>query len=301
MRLPRLIFFALCSLCLAACSSRAMLLYVSDPYWKSIGGSQRMERALSAAAETHRLRLRLVVTAAFDPVSERLPKELALTGAGVAVIGPLFSQEAAGIVSSYPSISFILMGGPTESSADENVISLRFDRRDAFHTMGFAVGISLSREPHSGAKAGVLLLSSAVGEDPEVSAFSLGLAESAAGQTPVIRALADPVDRAAIQKAVQEMRAQGVVYFLPKLGELNPSCLEALKSAGGCAVTEEWQNSGAFAQQVFLSAEDDISGGIAACLAQIGKDTKVVYGPVRIFCGRARPVPSEVAAAVSCP
>jgi hypothetical protein len=89
------------------------------------------------------------------------------------------------------------------------------------------------------------------------------------------------------------MHTEGVEVFLLGMGNLDAWCLEVLQTTGGCAVVADWAASAAFPEQVFLSIEEDIRGGILRALTLAGPGTKAVSGPVHIVNGRARPVSEE--------
>ena len=108
-----------------------------------------------------------------------------------------------------------------------------------------------------------------------------------------MRIVADPAEKAAVTTAVAQMHKEGVEVFLLGMGSLDAWCLEDLQTTGGCAVVADWATSGAFPEQVFLSIEEDIQGGILRALAVAGPGAKAVSGPVRIVNGKARPVPEE--------
>jgi len=85
-----------------------------------------------------------------------------------------------------------------------------------------------------------------------------------------------------------------VEILLLGTGLFDSWCLEVMAGAGGCAVVADWQTSGAFPRQVFLSIEEDIPGGIGRALALAPGSAAPVSGPVRIVSGAARPIPAEV-------
>jgi hypothetical protein len=128
--------------------------------------------------------------------------------------------------------------------------------------------------------------------DAEVQAFLDGAGPESA--RAVFRFIDEPVDAAKVRKAVEEMRRERVEIFLPRLGGYDVSCLESLVDAGGCAVTADWEVSGAFSRQVFLSVEERTIDGIARGLAKRGKGGGTVQGTVVLACGNARAVSREI-------
>jgi basic membrane lipoprotein Med (substrate-binding protein (PBP1-ABC) superfamily) len=291
------------SIALGSCSERGLLVFMADPYVQSLGGGSSLKSGLSAVAGKYDMHLDLLVSGIMEPVDDVLSRRLSRTRAAAVVVGPLFSIEAAQLAGKFPQVRFILMGGPSSSETNGNVLRLLFDRREAFQTMGYASALSLKEEtvgagsspsgqaPAGG--AGVLLPRSRIAADEEVDAFSRGFKQAAGASRLIVQDLNEPIDGETVRKAVRDMRAQGVEIFLPVLGESNEACLEAVRNSGGCVVTADWEGTGAFANQVFLSVEEDVAAGIDASLAA-ASDTGIVYGPVRVVSGRARSVPPEL-------
>jgi basic membrane lipoprotein Med (substrate-binding protein (PBP1-ABC) superfamily) len=277
-----------------ACSSKELLVYASEPYWESVDGDGALRGALFSVARNHGLRLRVVLGAMMDGVPNILSRELSRSNARVVVVDPLSSAQAAGLAQRFPSILFILMGEEGGGSS-ANVERLLFDRGPAFRMAGYASGLTLGD-----AKAGVILGGSRTAVTQDVSSFASGLADAGLGDRLIVRDLGGTVDPAAVQRVVNEMRAGGVDIFLPKLGEQNRSCLDALRASGGCAVTEDWRSSGAYEAQVFLSVEEDVAAGVDECLNEAGQVGRTVYGPVRLACGKAREVPLKLRDKISC-
>jgi basic membrane lipoprotein Med (substrate-binding protein (PBP1-ABC) superfamily) len=264
--------------------------------WAALGDEQVVRAQLASVAARHSLRLHLVLTGFTEPGRDRLERELSRAGTAAAVIGPFFSGEAISLAAAHPAVTFCLLGPDTDATSPPNVGRLLFDRTEALATAGYAAAISL-RAGGKG-KAGILLSGRHTpGGDEEVGAFLRGLADAGA-QPPLVRELAEPVDRTAAVRAVAEMARDGVAIFFPRLGWQNLACLEALKNTGGCAVTEDWQASGVFAGQVFLSVEDDIIGGVDASLS--AGSSREIRGGVRIVCGKARPVPPGMGDRIQC-
>ncbi len=321
------------ALFLGACSQRELLVYAAEPYWESANADGLLGGALSSVARARGLRLRLVNGGINDSVNEVLSRELSRARAAAAqmprstpsapearttinplrrtplgrgstppegrttavvVADPLSSAEAADLAPRFPSVLFILMG---DAGGDprENIIRLLFDREPAFRTAGHAAGLALG-----GAKAGVILGGLRNAASADVAAFTSGLKDAGHADRLVIRDLGGAVDAAAVQRAVNEMRAGGVEIFLPKLGEQNQACLDAVRASGGCVVTEDWRATKAFEEQVFLSVEEDVAGGIDACLSAATQRPQTVYGPVRLACGKARDVPPELRDKITC-
>jgi basic membrane lipoprotein Med (substrate-binding protein (PBP1-ABC) superfamily) len=279
----------------ASCSRGSLVFLVAEPYWQSIGESEgAADRALLDAAHAHGLGLARVVIGVTENTADRLARALSRIHSSTVVVAPPLSFDALALAAGHPSVRFILIDAPESPSESPNVMRLLFDREEAFHTMGLAVGMKLKGGASpGGTRAAVLLPRSASSASSEITAFMKGAKEGSGGEEPAVVTLDDPLDNAKVQKSVQDLRAKGVEFFFPRLGEYNSACLDALKAAGGFMVTEDWQGSGAHPEIIFLSVEEDIAGGIDKCLSA-SPDLRMVYGPVRVVCGKALPVPKEL-------
>jgi hypothetical protein len=301
-------FFLLIFMILGGCAPRGVLVFLSEPFGISRGEGSALERELSRSVSAHGFQLRLVVSPVSESVKDRLDAELSQPWIKAAVIDPLFSLEAESLAAGYPDVSFVLLGESNSRELSINVRRLIFDRRVSFQTAGYASVVLLRTQDPNGAdydaqeggsRIAILLPHSRAMGDSAVSAFIKGCLE-AGGSSPTVMELNEPLDKSAVAKGVEDLRKQGIQIILPRLGELNGACLAALKASGGIAVTEDWEGTGAYADQVFLSVEEDIIGGIAACLAPSEDPRSTVIGPVRVVCGRARPVPQGLEGRITC-
>ncbi len=276
----------------SGCSGRGVLVFLSEPYSVSLGAKGSFQRDLSAAVSARGYRLTLVAAPSAEQPENRLAEELGRGRTAVAVIDPLFSREAGRLAPGYPGVAFVLTGGEEGTDASGNVKRLVFDRSAAFQTAGYASVMSLKAKSggESAPGIGILLPHSRAVGDAAASAFIKGCLE-AGGAAPLVKELEDPLDKAAVTRAVEELRKQNVEIVLPRLGELNAACLAALRTSGGSAVTEDWKGTGAFADQVFLSIEEDVIGGIAACLDPSAAGASSIPGPVEVVWGSARSIP----------
>lgn len=277
------------------------------PFWDSIDGNAGLALTLAGASAVRGYVPRVLLTGPQNSPLDRLAREVATGRYRTAVIGPLLSCEWKGYAPRFPRTRFILIGGEREGEMPSNVVVLRYDRVNAYRAAGYAAGLSVLGEAARGKAAGglaaggeagglgprigVLLSSSPELTAEETEAFSAGAAEALSGARPVVRVVAEPAEKPALTTAVAEMHKEGVEIFLLGMGTLNAWCLEVLQTTGGCAVVADWAASAAFPEQVFLSIEEDIRGGILRALAVDGPGINAVSGPVRIVNGKARPVP----------
>ena len=284
---------------LSGCWNGRVLFVFERPFWDSIGGNTGLTLALSGASTVRGYVPRVLVTGAQESPVERLTREVITGRYRTVVVGPLLSFESKGYATRFPRTKFILIGGERGEDLPPNVVLLHFDRANAYRAAGFAAGLSVRGEAGGGdvgglgPRIGVLLSSSPELTPQETEAFSAGVAEALRGSPPVVRVVAEPAEKAAVRTAMAQMHEEGVEVFLLGMGNLDAWCLEALQTIGGCAVVADWAASAAFPEQVFLSIEEDIRGGVLRALAVVGPGIKTVSGPVHIVNGKARPVPEE--------
>ena len=308
----RLTTFSLCLACilpLSGCWNGGILFAFERPFWDSIGGNAGLTLALSGECAVRGYLPRVLVTGPQESPVERLGREVATGRYRTVVVGPLLSFEWKGYAPRYPRTRFVLIGGDRGEDLPPNVVLLRYDRANAYRAAGFAAGLSVRGKAAGGKAAGgkaaggdagglgprigVLLSSSPELTAEETEAFSAGAAEALSGARPVVRVVAEPAEKPAVTTAVTQMHKEGVEVFLFGMGNLDAWCLEVLQTTGGCAVVADWAASAAFPEQVFLSIEEDIRGGILRVLAVAGPGMSAVSGPVRIVNGKARPLPEE--------
>lgn len=288
--LPLVFVFAL-----ASCSGPRLLVYFSEPYWSAVASPQFSEE-MSAVARRHNLEMRVANPQITEGVEADLNGELAKGNVRVVVVDPFLSPNVGDVAAGHDSILFILLGQTAQPA--RNVAVLQFDRLDAFRVEGEAVA-ALLRDESTGSvtaaaplKVAVLVPAPATPTDPAVAAFTAGLSESDKKDKPFVKEIQRPVDRATVVAATQDLRSRGYEVLFPRLGELNGACLETLAASGGFVVTEDWQASRAYPAQVLMSVEEDIAGGVDACLTAGQKQGQVVSGPVRVVAGGARKIPA---------
>jgi hypothetical protein len=213
---------------------------------------------------------------------DRLLREAGTPRRGVVVVGPLLSYEWRSFVSRIPSTRFILIGEIAADDLPRNATVLRFDRVPSFHDAGRR---SAEAARAAGGRVGIIVSASSELDDAETSAFTQGVNDVAGGDPPPLRTLPAAPDKAAVQAAIQDLRAQGIDVFLVGLGSLDPWALEVLKTSGGKAVLAGWRASGAFGSQVLLAVEQDVPGGIARALSASSRGQASVEGPVILVTG----------------
>ncbi|MCX7039195.1 MAG: hypothetical protein NT005_08690 [Spirochaetes bacterium] len=280
-------------LALSGCWRGRLLVCGEDPFWASLGEPTRVKAELAIRSILRGYLPTFLSVGVQENPRERLVATLGSGRFRAAVVGPLLSLEAAGFVDGFPRVQFVMVGGRPTETGGSKLTRVVFDRTEAYRTAGDCVRLSLAGGPPGG-RVGVLAAGAGAtaASDQEVRAFLEGAGPESA--RAVVRGIEGPVDASKVRKAVEEMRREGVEIFLPRLGGYDVSCLEALGDLGGCAVTADWEVSGAFAQQVLLSVEERTIDGIARGLEKSGEGGGTVDGTVVLACGEARAVSREI-------
>jgi len=303
----------LCSLLLlGGCWNGRVLLFFEQPYWTSLGDDRPLRIRLERQALRDGYYPSLVIPAETEDPLTGLARDLSRRDFPAAIVSPLVSLTAVDLARRFPGTIFLLLGGARRDDLPPNCIQILFDRSSAFRTAGFAAGQAVREEdPNAGAEAlvakvAVLELSS-LAADGEAGAFQAGVAEALDGAQPAARTVTEPVDRSAVQNTLQQMRRDGAEIFLLHLGALDAYGLQVLQDAGGSAVVADWESSQTNPRAVFLSVEEDVPDAIAAALRTLKRPadgrsvagptntgvsaSRVLFGPVHLAVGKARPVP----------
>ncbi len=294
-----------CAVLTSGCWNGRVLFAMEESYWAAEGGGALLHRSLFRASFAHGYFPGfLLIRTQEDPVAS-LRRELTIHHYRAAVVGPLLSLDPQVFTAVPPSTRLLLVDGASAAAPPGNMVRLVFDRREAFRIAGSAAGLAIRHQAGGtltnalASRIGVLLSIHPSGTEEELSAFMAGVAQALDGGQPSIRSLSDPVDRNAVQSAIEQMRRDGVEIFLLFMGAPDSWALDTLRNAGGSAIVSDWAPSRAFPAQVFLSVDTDLAGGVARFLAQAHTGEGIVSGPVRIVAGKALPIPSEVAAQVA--
>jgi len=285
----------------SGCWNGRVLIAMEQPYWHAKGGNAALRWPLVRASLAHGyLPSFLIFGAQTDPATG-LARALKARHYRAVVVGPLLSVDQGVLLPQ--STRFLLVGG-SNAIQGNNAIRLVFNRTASFRTAGYAAGLSISAEAGGtvtttlASRIGVLVSAHPSGTSEELVAFFAGVAQALEGGQPSVRTLSEPVDRNAVKAAIDQMRRDGVEIFLLLSGAPDSWALEDLKSSDGCAVVSNWALSRAFAQQVFLSIETDLVGGVAGFLSGQVSAAGIVNGPVFLIAGAARSIPAAVASQI---
>jgi hypothetical protein len=259
---------------LASCGRLVVL--ADDPWWGAVAaGSTAPARQVAKAVLAKGYWPTFLAVAEREDASERLEAVLGAGRIAVVVIGPPLSTDAAALAARHPGVTFILLGGLPGDDGFANTVQLAFDRTTAFREAG-----------RLAAAAGPTAVLSTQGRpDAETAAFVAGVGDVEGAPRPLERVLPDRPDTAVLETAVSVLRAQGVSVFLYRPTGSRAAFLDVLAAAGGSGVVEDWAVSRPRPGQVLASIEDDIAGGIAACLSRGAP--AIVSGSVRVVRGEA--------------
>jgi hypothetical protein len=293
---------AACVSLLSGCWNGRLLIAVEEPFWTAEGGDALLRWPLVRTSLVHGYFPRFLLIHAQEDAGARLARALQARRYRAAVIGPLLSLQQH---ASFSPSTKVLVVEDQAVPLQDSVARLEFDRTSAFRIAGLAAGLSVGQEAGGtitnalASRIGILVSAHPPGTSNELTAFTQGVAQALDGGQPSVRSLSDPVDRNAMKAAIDQMRRDGVEIFLLFTGASDSWALEDLKDSGGSAVVSDWEASGAFPRQVFLSIETDLVGGVALFLAGRENPQGIVNGPVRIVAAQARPIPPQVAAQVA--
>ena len=292
-RLRALFAAALGAALLTSCWNGRILFSFEQPFWSSIGGESRLGASLALEAAAHGYMPRIDIEPVGPDAVGALSGKIAPGGYGAAIVGPLLSFEWGGFVTKFPGTRFVLIDAPVPlRDAPPNAVFLTFDRTGAFRAAGRAAGTEVRARfgavdaSRLGPRIAVVTSADSDISSDEVDAFTRGVADTLDGGRPEVRFLASPVDTGAVTAAVSLLRRAGAEILLLGLGEHDPAGLQALRDAGGSAVLGDWLVSGAFGEQVLLSVEEDVPGGIALALEGLRKGVTRVQGPVKLVNGK---------------
>ncbi len=268
------IALAAAAMVLASCGRLVVL--ADDPWWGAVtAGSNQSARQVARAVLSKGYWPTFLAVGEREDASQRLETALVDGRIAVAVVGPPLASDAIALAARHPGVTFVLLGGPPGDDGVANTVQLEFDRTAAFREAG-----------RLAAAAGpTAVLASPGRPDAETAAFVAGVGDVDGAPRPLERTLTDRPDTGALETAVSGLRAQGVSVFLYRPTGSRAAFLDVLAAAGGSAVVEDWAVSRPRPGQVLVSIEDDIPGGIAACLARGAP--AVVSGPVRVLSGEA--------------
>ena len=275
---------------LASCRAAPSLLLLLDPYYAELLGTKgRSAGALERSLRGTFLVRTEVLDLKANPAAEAEGLVRALRP-GLAFISPLLPFDAEALAARFPEVRFLKEQERPPSVP--NLTRLSFQREQAFRNAGTLVARVLTRpslRPVLGSstaaqpKAGLLLAGPTPMAEREVAAFRLAFEAEAGPGLLVERSLASLADTAQARRALQEMREEGAAVFLLKTYGLTVFCLETLRAEGGLAVLEEGAGAAAFAPQVLMWFEEDLTGALRS-LASAGKAPEL-EGRVRLVAG----------------
>jgi hypothetical protein len=262
------------TLALASCGRLVVL--AADPWWSAVtGGSPALTRQVAYAALRRGYLPSFVAVAVREDAGERLLGALSRGGVSAAVIGPPLSSAARDYAARFPSVTFVLVGGPSADDGIDNTVQLAFDRTAAFREAGALAAAS----------GPVAVLSAEGRSERETEAFIDGVRGVAAAPETTVQVLPRVPDPLVLAPVVSGLREAGIAVFLYRPATSGAVFLDVLAATGGSAVVEDWAASRPRPRQVLASIEEDLPAGIGACLARDA--APVVVGSAYVVKGAA--------------
>ena len=269
---------------LSGCVHGRALFLFEQPFLSSLGDETRVRAALIAGAASRGYLPRMAVAPAEGKPVDWLLRESGSLGRGAVVVGPLLSYEWRSFLSRLPASRFILIGSIGIADLPPNALVLSFDRAPEFRSAGRSAAQSAFA---AAGRTGMLVSAASDLSDAETAAFIAGVGEVPGAEAPVLQTLPAAPEKAGIQRAIEQMRKEGVEVFLLGLASQDPWGLEVLKATGGRAVVAGWRGSRVYPEQVLLSVEAEVPAGVRIALAAAARGEKHVNGPVSLVKGLA--------------
>jgi len=226
----------------------------------------------------------------------RLEQPLSARNVGMAVLSPFMKPIARELARRNPELPILYLGeiGASSGSIPPNMLRVSFDKRPAYREAGRELGLllggSVNGMPEAGGrdaeqrtveKAAVVVSADAFQE--EIRAFREGFLESADEYLLMTRRVEDASDEIKVRTLLADLKERGARYYLFMVPRLLPSCMDFLLREGGLAIVQDWQRSGAYSSNVFMTVEEDYAQTIAGAIEALssGADGKIA-GVVRL-------------------
>jgi hypothetical protein len=227
------------------------VVFVSDEYFSELVVDERFEAEVGSLGDRGDSRIDIVTVGPendFQPPTLRAAPDCYLFSPILRDIGVEYALGTEVPV-------FVL--GPVSSPVPANVVTLVYDRADAFYNAGVH-GAALYDAAEDNPALGALVLTSDQARRDEYDAFVRGFGHD--GKRRDLRARQFPrrPRREELRSAVREMTARGIALMLVALGEQNPFVLDLLAGQQMRVITEDARATGGFADQVVLSVERSV-------------------------------------------
>jgi hypothetical protein len=301
--LLRVVLCAILAVALNACgrAPKVVVIYAEAPWREFLVGGRGASERLRDTIRRLGWRLEMV-----SPEGDyggagadwgELEEPLRGGDVGMAVLSPFMKPIAAELARRNPELPVLYLGrmDAAMQAVPSNMYHVSFDRAPAFREAGSEIGRRLSGGsagvtpdaagggPAAGTVEKAAVIASAEASEDEMRAFREGFLESADEYLLLTRRLDDAGDAIKVRALLADVKERGARYYLFMLHGLLPTCMDFLHREGGLAVLEGWRRSGAYAQNVFMTVEEDYVRTIATVIGALGSDgERRVAGTVRL-------------------
>ncbi len=261
-----------------------LIFYTEEYWWEFLAGRDGFEESLREMLQSKGWQMERVWN------EDSQAPGIKPGNADLIVLNPFMQKSALQLAEGNPDLPFLFMGNLNiETVQPENLLIASFDRdesyRDAGEMMGRLIaGLNSSAEEIK--KLGILRSHESQAADREIGAFLEGFLESSEQYFLMERELEDSEDRIKVRAILEEMKKQGAFFYLLKLYNLLPVCLDFFDKEGGMVVIEDWSRTTAYTENIAFSLEEDYVATLRAALENLTEDgwrLKRIQGITRIM------------------
>lgn len=252
---------------LFSCGQNRNIYFVAESFfWEVIGENSGLTRELDKTANVFNFSFYKVISDDNHP--DVIQSILQDQSSAIVILSPFMNNLAIDISNQYKDNLFIIFGNIIETELPENLLTVTFDRTNNYREAGKYIAelIENSKSFKDNTKVGIIVSNISRQTEYEVAAFKQGIEEITDPDIITEKVLLNTADHALIRSTIENMRNNGVYYFLFKVFQSNLYCLEILDNLGGYAVVEDWSRSKIFEEHVILSVEEDYASTIGRCL-----------------------------------
>ncbi len=290
----RLLPILLLPVLFTACGGPDAVLFL-DPYIRlSVPSVPILEECARTAAEQAGMRIRTApVDFGADPLAGVVEAVRGTEGESV-ILGPLFAGEAGSLARLFPDRRFLFLasGEPGREEGDR-LLFVPTDRRRAYRAAGKAaaelIAVRRAAETDTGAipSAAAFFYTGTAGRAAELEAFLEGYRSAGGDDTLRVVEIDTLSGQETIRTAYREFQTGKQVFLVASVSGLNGFLLDLSEESGAPVITEYWEASGAYAERVLFSVEDDLCAGIRSAFARLAGTEEEGTVPGRIVEGPA--------------
>ena len=187
------------------------------------------------------------------------------TEASVIYIDPLIRESPVKIAGQYTDKLFFTHNRDIGSRKPPNLLTLHFNRRDAYNEAGIIAGKFLlhgipeqkAGEMKTIRKAGMIVYPASSEVQGESAEYISGFSTICSDDLFIYREVNNITDKVKIKNILDDMKNNGVVIFFFKVYSLNIYCLDYVKREGGYSIVENSSFHSGYEDILLFSIEDD--------------------------------------------